>query len=384
MAEMGSKTIPADIEIAVAGGSIAGLCAGNALAAAGFDVHIFERATSRLASQGAGIVVQPELLALLKAIDAPPLATTGCTFRQTIAGARGDIQKRHMAQRFTSWEAIYASLSGAFSDNRYHLGTMLELVEAHADGVHAKANSTSVDARLYIAADGYRSATRAHFAPETMSRYAGYIAWRGVVDEADLQNDLIDFFDDTFSFCNLDDGGHALCYFIPGNELGSEPGRRRLNWVWYVTIGEEAAFHAIMTDRDGRHRDAAVPQGLVSNDALQDLHDRVGGLDRRFAELVLATSEPFIQSIVDIAPPAMTFGRVCLIGDAAFVVRPHTAAAAAKAAGDASALANALRSHAPDIDSGLAAWQQQRLPAGRELVNHGVMLGERSRQRGTR
>ena len=57
-----SRAIPRAAEIAVAGGSIAGLSAGAALRTAGFDVHVFERSPGRLTSRGAGIVVQPELL----------------------------------------------------------------------------------------------------------------------------------------------------------------------------------------------------------------------------------------------------------------------------------------------------------------------------------
>ena len=384
MPEAVSSTPPGHVEVAVAGGSIAGLCAGNALSTAGFDVHVFERSAGRLTSRGAGIVVQPELLGLLTAVDAPPLATTGCTIRRTVAGTSGEVQEMPMPQRFTSWEAIYTSLSGAFPKERYHAGAELAVVETHTEGVRAKVNGADLDAQLFVAADGFRSATRARHAPETIARYAGYVAWRGVVDEADLPGELVGFFDDAFSFCNLGDGGHALCYLIPGDGLGTEPGARRLNWVWYVTVDEGPALDSIMTDRDGCRRDAAVPQGLVGDDALQDLHRRTAGLDRRFADLVHATPEPFIQSIIDVAPPAMTFGRVCLIGDAAFVVRPHTAAAAAKAATDASALARVLRANAPDIDRGLAAWQSQQLPMGRELVNYGVMLGKRSQQRGAR
>ena len=42
-----------------------------------------------------------------------------------------------------------------------------------------------------------------------------------------------------------------------------------------------------------------------------------------------------MQVIFDIEVPRMAFGRVCLIGDAAFAVRPHIAAGTAKAASDA-------------------------------------------------
>ena len=372
------------MDIAIAGGSIAGLCAGAALHAIGYDVHVFERSKNRLASRGAGIVVQPKLLDLLADVKAPQLSTTGCTLRRTIDGASGARQETHMPQRFTSWEAVYACLSSAFPSRRHHLGKSVENVAADDSGVDFSISGEAVRADILIAADGFRSSARARYAPGTVSRYAGYIAWRGVVDERALPADLVDFFDDAFSFCNVADGGHALCYFIPGDNLGAQKGDRRLNWVWYVTIDEGAALDRLMTDKRGEKRDASVPQGVVSDAALEDLKFRTVGLDSRFRDLVLATPKPFIQSIIDVAPPAMVFGRVCLLGDAAFVVRPHTAAAAAKAAADASALARALRSTAPDIDRGLSLWGRQQSMMGRQLVDYGVMLGERSRGTGAR
>ncbi len=52
--------------------------------------------------------------------------------------------------------------------------------------------------------------------------------------------------------------------------------------------------------------------------------------------------EPILQPIYDLETPRMAFGRVAIIGDAAFVARPHVAAGVAKAADDAAALAAAL------------------------------------------
>ena len=375
---MGEATLPR-VDIAVAGGSIAGLCAGNALASAGFDVHVFERSRGRLSSQGAGIVVQPELLGLLQAVDAPKLATTGCSIRRTIDAVSGAVREVKMPQRFTSWEAIYASLRAAFPATRYHSGTTIGHVEPRDGALRIEAGDRMISTSMLIAADGFRSALRTRFAPETLSQYAGYIAWRGVVDERDVPDELAAFFDDFFTFCPAPDGGHALCYLIPGAELDTDRGGRRLNWVWYVPVEEGPTLDAVMTDREGRRRDAAVPQGHVSEGALEGLRSDAERLDPRFAELVKVTPHPFIQSIIDVAPPAMVFGRTCLIGDAAFVVRPHTAAAAAKAAADASTLVRALRGNPNDYDVALGAWERERLQVGRELVNYGVLLGERAR-----
>src|SRR5262249_60894586 len=95
-------------------------------------------------------------------------------------------------------------------------------------------------------------------------------------------------------------------------------------------------------------------------------------LPPRFAELVQVTADPFIQVIRDVAVPRMLFGRACLLGDAAFVLRPHPAAATDKAAGDATALAAALAAHPTDADAALRAWEKQRPEQGHALLDLAV------------
>ena len=95
------------------------------------------------------------------------------------------------------------------------------------------------------------------------------------------------------------------------------------------------------------------------------------------AELVAATPDPFLQTIVDVVVPRTVFGRVCLLGDAAFVVRPHTAGAAAKAARDAMVLARELVHAGHDADAGLGAFEKAQLAFGREMTSYGVALGQR-------
>jgi 2,6-dihydroxypyridine 3-monooxygenase len=103
-------------------------------------------------------------------------------------------------------------------------------------------------------------------------------------------------------------------------------------------------------------------------------------LHPRFVELVERTPEPFIQMIIDVAVPRMAFGRACLLGDAAFVLRPHAAAATAKAAADATALASALTTDSHDPLRALRIWETSQVEHGHRLVNHGVALGESSVQ----
>ena len=67
------------------------------------------------------------------------------------------------------------------------------------------------------------------------------------------------------------------------------------------------------------------------------------------------------------------FDRVILIGDAAFVARPHTGMGVTKAALDALTLADALA--APDPQAALEDWETKRLRYGRALVARARWLG---------
>src|SRR5689334_2068051 len=114
------------LKVAVAGGSIGGLCAGIALRGIGCEVEVYERTPGAMASRGAGIVVQDDLLRLLQRHGAPELPTTSCLRRRYLLADGGDGEVVPAApQRFTSWDAIFRTLRAAFPDERYHPGATL-------------------------------------------------------------------------------------------------------------------------------------------------------------------------------------------------------------------------------------------------------------------
>ena len=190
---------------------------------------------------------------------------------------------------------------------------------------------------------------------------------------------MVRFFDDSFTVCAARSGGHILCYVIPGAGAATEVGRRRLNWVWYVNVPEGPDLTRLLTDRTGAVRDASVPPGLVPDELTAELHAAAAHeLHPRLVELVQASAEPFIQVIRDVTVPRMAFGRACLLGDAAFVLRPHPGAATAKAAADAMALATALAAQPTDADAALRAWEKQQLEHGQALLDLAAALGRRS------
>jgi 2-polyprenyl-6-methoxyphenol hydroxylase-like FAD-dependent oxidoreductase len=366
------------LRIAVAGGSIGGLCAGLTLHGAGFDVQVYERASGPMETRGAGIVVQGELIDLLRTHGAGALPMTRCTVRRYLSPEGGEGEVQRAPQDFTSWEAIYRTLADAFPSERYHRAAMLTdfdngkgAVRAHIDG-HGV-----VEVDVMVAADGAQSPTRRRFLPELSMTYAGYVAWRGTLDEADAAPDLVRFFDDAFTFCEARSAGHILVYFIPGDGADTAPGKRRLNWVWYVGV-READLPRLLIDRGGRQHHASLPFGGTPDSAVRDLCDLAWReVHPMLAALVAATPRPFLQTIVDVAPARTIFGRVCLLGDAAFVVRPHTAGATAKAARDATTLARALKRAGRNVDAGLSGFEEMQIEFGQGLVDYGVALGRR-------
>lgn len=125
-------------------------------------------------------------------------------------------------------------------------------------------------------------------------------------------------------------------------------------------------------------RNYSIPPGLIAPAVTQEMRsyaDRV--LVSPFRKLVAATKEPFVQAILDLGVPQMAFNRIALVGDAAFIPRPHTAASTSKAAANAIALVDALTDH-QDVPPAIASWQGDQLALGMRLWRQGQALGEQS------
>ena len=95
----------------------------------------------------------------------------------------------------------------------------------------------------------------------------------------------------------------------------------------------------------------------------------------QLAALVNATAQIILQPIFDLESPRIAFGRVALIGDAAFVARPHVATGVMKAAIDAESLVAALSAGAGDVPAGLERYNGERQPYGASLVARGRHIG---------
>ena len=271
-------------------------------------------------------------------------------------------------------------MRAAFGDDHYHVGVRLVGFETTNDKVTARFEGGREEAcDLLVGADGPGSTVRGQLLPSVRSEYAGYVAWRGVVLEHQAP-DLAAEFAERFTFFQAPHT-HILCYLIPGPDGSLQPGQRRLNWVWYLNAAPGDELDRVLTDKDGRRRQFSVPQGFVAPDMTR-LAARPGPphpAARRSCGWWRRPTEPFVQTIHDLAVPKMAFGRVCLTGDAAFVPRPHTAASTAKAAANALALGRLPDGHQGRCGRGAAAVGAG--PTGRWASDygiHGQRLGNRS------
>ena len=159
----------------------------------------------------------------------------------------------------------------------------------------------------------------------------------------------------------------------PGNDL--RPGHRSYNWVWYRPADEEAELPRLLTDRNGRLHAVSIPPPLIAPAVVQDMRRRAEtALAPQFREVVRLTEQPFLQPIYDLEATQMAFGRVALVGDAAFVARPHVGAGVAKAAHDAIALVRALGVDEP-VEAALRRFEAERLAVGRRIVQRARHLG---------
>lgn len=362
--------------ILIAGGSLGGLMAANLLCRDGHEIVVLEKAAGAMDGRGAGIVTHAALVAGLQrcGMDGDTVLGVAVDKRVTLDHGGEVLAELAMPQVLTSWSRLYHLLHGLLPESCYRQGVTLQQARQHATGVHALTTAGTFDAELLVAADGIRSAVRNQLWPQIEPQYAGYVAWRGVCDEALLSRRTLDSVFGCFGFC-LPPGEQLIGYPVagPGNRTGV--GLRAYNFVWYRPAPAPERLEALLTDADGVHHAQGIAPHKVSwREIAQMRSDARALLAPQFAEMIEKTAQPFLQPIHDLASDSIAQDRVCLIGDAAFVARPHVGMGVTKAMQDAVALAEAVRVHGA-TPAALHAYQEARLGPGQDVVARGRRLG---------
>ena len=335
------------ISIGVVGAGIGGLSAALSLLAAGFDVHVYEQA-STLGEVGAGVQVSPNasrvlhrlgLGAALAATGVKPAALRqrrwddGRTLLRTPWGesleAASGFPYYHMHRA-----DLLAALAGALPADRVHLGHRLVGLTDRGDGVRAGfADGTSADVDVLVGADGIHSLVRAAlFGPER-PRFTGCVAYRGLIPAERLADLSLEPVAELW----LGPGQHFVNYFVSG--------RRLLNFVAVV-------------ERDTWTRESWIDHGDVAEAraAFAGWHPQVRGI-------LNAVDETFVWALFDRAPlDRWSVGRVTLVGDACHPMLPFMAQGAAQAVEDGAALTTCLAEAGDDVAGALQRYERVRIP----------------------
>lgn len=361
----------------IIGGSISGLYAALMLARHGWRVDVHERTPGALAGRGAGIVAQPELRTALAAAGIGDVGEVGVhvATRVLLDHAGREIMRRPCPQTVTSWERVHRLLRARLPDASYHAGADLKAIETSGPrAVATFSDGRRVEADLVIGADGIRSTVRQQLFADTKVEYAGYVAWRSLVDERALSKATHAAIFWHFAF-GLPPGEQFIGYPVtgPADETGS--GNLRYNFVWYRPADETGELQRLLTDATGRVHALSIPPPLIRPEARAQMRaDAARLLAPQFREVVDVSPQPFLQPIYDLESTELARGGVAIIGDAAFVARPHVAAGVIKAADDVLALVAALDVE-PDVATALQRYQSERLPIGRRIIAKARAMG---------
>src|SRR5437763_1884139 len=153
--------------------------------------------------------------------------------RKTLDRSGRLIGQQACPQTLTSWDRVFRMLRDQFPAEHYHVGKDLrsigdgaeEIVAHFADGGEARGD-------LIVGADGFRAMVRGAVLPQVRPLYAGYVAWRGLVEERLLSaRTHADIFD--AMVFGLPPGEQFISYPIAGPDNDLRPGHRRCNFVWY-------------------------------------------------------------------------------------------------------------------------------------------------------
>lgn len=363
----------------VIGGSVGGLFAAHLLRAAGWGVTVLEHAAGDLGDRGNGIGTREELFDVMRRIGIA--VDTSISVR--VEGRTGldrsghVVHERAMPATTSAWARVWRPLRAALPDPCYRGGAVVTAVEQERDEATVLlSDGARLRGDLVVAADGLHSTVRGTLLPDLKPAYAGYVAWRGVVEEPAVAPTLRELLFQRMVF-GFAEGELMLSIPMPGPGDGA----CRCHFVWFRQA-DDAALVDLCTDASGRRHGQAIPPPLIRPELIHGLEADAGArLAPQLAGLIDATRQIVLQPIFDLESPRIVFGRVLLLGDAACVARPHVATGVMKAAMDAQTLADALISEL-DIDAALSRYQIERQPYGSWLVARGRHIGAYFAERG--
>ncbi|MDB5531757.1 MAG: salicylate 1-monooxygenase [Hyphomicrobiales bacterium] len=351
------------MKIAIVGGGIGGLNTALAMSQAGFAVTVYERA-AQLVDQGAGITLAPNATRVLYHLGVgPDLEATSVTppmteYRHYRTGRvifrmmTKDFRELYGApyMRLHRWDLQHALITrlADTAPGALRLGSCVDRVEPGNGQVQLRfADGRSEIADVVIAADGIRSTIREALFNPAPPVFTGFVAWRGLVDTADLPQHLHE------SAVAFGQGRHINRYLVRRGEL--------LNFVAVA------------------HRNKWEAEGWTIPAPLDEFLEEFSSFDEGTRTVI---SRPVLGQVFKwglFGRPWLeewSSGRVVLLGDAAHPMLPFLGQGAANAIEDAMILARCLKSEATP-EQAFALYQRTRGPRARAATDEAAKRGDR-------
>jgi 2-polyprenyl-6-methoxyphenol hydroxylase-like FAD-dependent oxidoreductase len=359
----------------IIGGSIAGLFTANALIQKGWNVTVHEKVESPLSGRGAGIATYDELADLVfKATGNNQVLGTKAKTRVSL-DIKGNINSSYdYPQVYTIWQYLFSLLRNNIKNSKYFMND--DCIKIIQDGESATAlfsNGKKKKSDLIIIANGMKSVIRKYVDQNAIPQYAGYVGWRGVVNEKDISVESLKILSEYFVIV-LPFNQQIASYPIAGEgENPFDKGNRRINWIWYKPATEKDLKKLFLGKSGKQYKDGIPPNEILDQVLKELLLEANNILPPQMYELIIKTSQPLIQPIYDLESNFMVNKRLITLGDAAFTARPHVGMGVTKAAIDAFTLSNSLSSN--NYLNNLSKWEKNRIKAGKFLVNRSRELG---------
>ena len=348
----------------IVGGGIGGLSLARELHRAGLPVVVLERA-AKLATVGAGIIMNPNAMAVLEANGLAPCVRS----RSMPYLARDTFDQRGRRLAMRDYRPLYADkrlsvgalchrahlhecLYDGLPAGTVHLDTRIVALEADAAGVRVEIEGgRAFVGEALIGADGIHSMVRARFFGTIEPAYLGYRSHRFVVENRDRLEHFTELL------------GH-------GKRVGLVP----------IGAGQLYVWTTFNSPRESRAWALESPAALSS--LFGEFNDpRV----RRAFEGVGSIESVVCTDIEEVHQATWARGRVALLGDAAHALTPNMGQGAGMAMEDAAVLADELaRAAGGEIDvpaalTGYVARRRQRVDAivrlSRQIGEEGQLSG---------
>jgi len=338
--------------IAVVGAGVAGLATALACARAGHRVQVFEQ-VREFAPVGAGIQLGPNATRVLHDLGLESAVRAVAAFPAELQ-VRSGIDARLLGvlplgeQAQTRYGAPYATLARA--DLHHILLTALEAhtqaslyLASHIDS--AQQDSGAVQFRTadgmvrrvecMAAADGLWSKLRSQVLYDTPPDATGHIAYRALVPQADLPEDLRSAVVTAWLGPNF----HAVTYPVRGGA-----------WLNAVVV-----VHGVGEGESDNWSQPAEPEAVAA---------RLDGAALALRDLVQAMGAWQSWTMFDRPPlrsaALMGAARIALVGDAAHPMRPYLAQGAGMALEDSWCLARELSRPGLSVDQAVQAYANAR------------------------